>query len=136
MLVNRNPNLKNVVNYILDRKGTYQAVVKCQAGYLIITDCRTNYEGFKPSHILSQFKKGALQAITFTPEGSNHHFTVFSRAGKSIKVIDTQILEGVDVGTINQLWYNTDLYNQTQYQAVNASNWASKAYSMNEQVTA
>jgi len=34
------------------------------------------------------------------------------------------------------MFYNTDLYSYQQYQAVNASSWASKAYVMNEEAIA
>jgi len=39
----------------------------------------------------------------------------------------------VTVGDINQDLSKTALYNQNQYQAVNAKFWACKAYVMNEE---
>jgi hypothetical protein len=49
-------------------------------------------------------------------------------------LVDLSILEGLKVGTINQLWLNTELYSQEQYKVVNAKSWDSKAYVMNEVV--
>jgi hypothetical protein len=42
------------------------------------------------------------------------------------------MLADFTVGDINQDLSNTALYNQYQYQAVNAKTWADKAYVMNE----
>jgi hypothetical protein len=42
------------------------------------------------------------------------------------------MLAEITVGDINQDLYNTALYNQFQYQAVNAKTWGSKAYVMND----
>ena len=46
--------------------------------------------------------------------------------------MDEAIMRGLDVGTVNQLWYNTNLYNQAQYNAVNSKTWASKVFVMND----
>jgi hypothetical protein len=37
----------------------------------------------------------------------------------------------MEVGDINQIWTNTNLYDQKQYGMVNAKTWASKAFVMN-----
>ena len=50
---------------------------------------------------------------------------------RSGALIDQEILETLEVGTINQLFYNTNLYNQLQYAAVKAKTWADKAFVMN-----
>jgi hypothetical protein len=42
-------------------------------------------------------------------------------------------LADLTVGTINQLYYNTNLYDQMQYQKVNAKTWEDKAYIMNKE---
>jgi hypothetical protein len=42
------------------------------------------------------------------------------------------MLAEMTVGDINQDLSNTALYNQYQYQAVNAKTWACKAYVMND----
>ena len=47
-------------------------------------------------------------------------------------MIDEVILADLTVGTINSLFYNTELYSQSQYKAVNSATWASMAYVMNE----
>ena len=78
------------------------------------------------------FKKGALQTTEVQIEGSDYWFTVFARAGKKVYLIDEAILEDLTVGTINAYFNNTNLYNQAQYNEVNAATWASKAYVMNE----
>lgn len=85
-----------------------------------------------PSNILAMYKKGALQTIEFKPEGSDYWFQVFSCTGKKIHIIDQKILLGLTVGTINSMWFNTELYNYRQYQAVNSATWASYAFQMNE----
>jgi hypothetical protein len=42
-------------------------------------------------------------------------------------------LANLTVGTINGLYYNTNLYNQDQYKTVNSTSWASKAFVLNDQ---
>lgn len=115
----------NVVDFIQGRKGTYQAIVKVQAGFM------TAYEIGNELPSLNRWKKGALQTIQFQPEGSKAWLTVFARKGNKIVLADKELLETIEVGTINQLFYNTNLYNQAQYEAVNAKTWADKAFSKN-----
>ena len=125
----------HTVNYIDGRSGSYRFITKCRAGYMSCTNSREIYnKAFNESKrsILDGYKKGALQAIEFQPEGSDYWLTIFARVGKKIKVIDESILLDLEVSTINGIWYNTDLYNNDQYQAVNAKTWASKAFVMNE----
>ena len=114
-----------VVNWIGDRKGIFQAIVKVQAGFMIASEIGSEL----PS--LNRWKKGALQTIQFQPEGSKAWLTVFARKGNKIVLADQELLETIEVGTINQLFYNTNLYNQAQYEAVNAKTWADKAFSKN-----
>ena len=85
-----------------------------------------------PERLLNQYKKGALYTVQFQPEGSEYWLTVFARTGKRTNLIDQAILVNLTVGTINQLWYNSDLYDYRQYQAVNSKTWADYAYQMNE----
>ena len=87
-----------------------------------------------PECIISGYKKGVLHTVQFQPEGYDFWLTVFSRTGKVVNLIDESILVNLTVGTINQLYYNTNLYNQYQYKAVNSKTWASMAYKMNEVV--
>jgi hypothetical protein len=58
-------------------------------------------------------------------------FTVYARTGKKVWIEENMLAE-ITVGDINQDLYNTALYNQFQYQAVNAKTWGSKAYVMND----
>ena len=85
-----------------------------------------------PASILNMYEKGVLQTVEFKPEGSNYWFKIFSRTGKKIHLIDSQMLLNIKVGTINSLWFNTELYNYRQYQAVNSKTWDSYAFQMNE----
>ena len=118
-------------------EGTYRAIVKVQAGFLTVVDdlgIQANWgkkQWNKGIDVFRNFKKGALQSIQFQPEGSSNWLTVFAKVGTKIKLIDNAILSEITVGDINGSWYNTNLYNQTQYQAVAAKTWADKAFVKN-----
>ena len=84
-----------------------------------------------PESIISGYKKGALQTVQFCPEGSDFYLTIFSRTGKKVKLIDETILANLTVGTINSLYYNTNLYSSDQYKLVNSKTWADKAFVVN-----
>ena len=114
-----------VVDFIGDRKGIFQAIVKVQAGFMIATELGSEL----PS--LNRWKKGALQTIQFKAEGTNHWMTVFAKKGTKVVLLDEKIAENVTVGTINQLFYNTNLMDQSQYKAVNAKTWADRVFVMN-----
>lgn len=115
-----------VVNWIGDRKGIFQAIVKVQAGFMIASEIGSEL----PS--LGRWKKGALQTIQFKAEGTSHWMTVFAKKGTKVVLIDEKIAETITVGTINSLFYNTNLMDQNQYQAVKAKTWADKAFLLNE----
>ena len=115
-----------VVDFIRERKGTFQAIVKVPAGFMIASEIGSEL----PS--LNTWKKGALQTIQFQPEGSKAWLTVFARKGTKVIFIDEKIAETVTVGTINQLFYNTNLMDQAQYRSVNAKTWADKVFVINE----
>ena len=115
-----------VVDFIRERKGTFQAVIKVPAGFMIASEIGSEL----PS--LNTWKKGALQSIQFQPEGSKAWLTVFARKGTKVIFIDEKIAETVTVGTINQLFYNTNLMDQAQYRSVNAKTWADKVFVINE----
>jgi hypothetical protein len=115
-----------VVDFIREDKGLFQAIVKVPAGFY------TAYEIGSEVPSLNRWKKGALQTIQFQPEGSKHWVTVFARKGNKVVLIDEKIAETVEVGTINQLFYNTNLMDQTQYTSVKAKTWADKAFLFNE----
>jgi hypothetical protein len=112
-------------------------ISKSRAGFMTISDSREwDIEGYNqhPERLISGFKKGALQTVEvqFEDQNIDYFFTVFARQGKKIHLIDEAILADLTVGTINSLFYNTELYNQAQYGAVNATSWASLAYVQNE----
>jgi hypothetical protein len=122
-----------ISDFIQNRPGTYRAIVKTQSGALISYTVG-DIANYPEDSILANWKKGALQTLEFTPAGSttDRGLTVFARKGKKILWIDQQIAVHLKVGTVNQLFYNTDLYNQTQYQSVNAKTWDSYVFRMNK----
>jgi hypothetical protein len=115
-----------VVDFISGRKGIFQAIVKVPAGFMVA------YEIGSEVPCLNRWKKGALQSIQFKAEGTNHWMTVFAKKGTKIILLDEKLAEKIEVGTINQLFYNTNLMDQKQYQAVGAKTWADKAFLLNE----
>jgi hypothetical protein len=122
-------------NVTLGKIVNVRFISKSRAGFMTISDARDfDIEGYNnhPERLIGGFKKGALQTVEVQFESSDYFFTVFARQGKKIHLIDEAILADLTVGTINGMFFNTDLYNQFQYQAVNAKSWASKAYVMNE----
>ena len=108
-------------------KGTYRAITKCQAGFMTSSDHEYNspYEAFR------SYKLKHLHSIAYVSDGG-YALTLYARNGKKVW-INPQILSELTVGDINQELYNTALYNQFQYSAVNAKTWADKAYVMNEE---
>jgi len=116
--------------------GKFRMVVKTKLG-MTVCDAR-DFDNPRimanPECAISGYKKGALQTVQFQPEGSDFWLTVFSRTGKKVKLIDETILVNLTVGTINSMFYNTNLYNYAQYKAVNSSTWASYAYQQNQEV--
>lgn len=125
--VNRIPT----ADFIKGQKGTFRIITKCRAGFMTISDCRDHDNemySLRPAQVLADYKKGALQTVQFKAEGGEHFLTVFARVGKKIHLIDEAMLAGLDVGTINSYWLNTDLYDQRQYAAVGAKTWADLAF--------
>ena len=116
--------------------GKFRFVVKTNLG-MNVSDSRSfdNERLMKnPESLISGYKRGTLQTVQFCPEGSDSYFTVFSRTGKKVKLVDESILADLTVGTINSMFDNTNLMDMNQYSAVNSKSWASKAYIMNEQL--
>ena len=117
-------------------EGKFRMVVKTKLG-MTVCDAR-DFDNPRimanPECAISGYKKGALQTVQFQPEGSEFWLTVFSRTGKTVKLIDKTILVNLTVGTINSMYYNTNLYNGDQYRAVGSKTWASYAYQMNQEV--
>tara|TARA_R110000764_G_scaffold191349_3_gene276566 strand:+ start:2455 stop:2898 length:444 start_codon:yes stop_codon:yes gene_type:complete len=121
-------------DYYPTEPGKFRFITKCQAGYMICNDAR-DFDDERlynnPSSVLSSYKKGALHSVQYKPVGSDVYFTVFAKKGNKVILIDEAIMKGVDVGTVNQLWYNTNLYNTLQYGMVAAKTWADKVFVMN-----
>ena len=115
----------SVVDYIGEDKGLFQAVIKVKAGFMVA------YEIGSDLPCLNTWKKGALQTIQFRREGSPAWLTVFARKGNKIMVIDKTLAESLEVGTVNSLFYNTNLMDPIQYRSVNAKTWADKVFVMN-----
>jgi hypothetical protein len=115
-----------VVDFIGDSKGIFQAITKTPAGYIVA------YELGSELPSLNRWKKGALQTIQFQPEGSNYWLTVFARKGTKVVLMDLKIAEQLEVGTVNSLFYNTNLMDQGQYQSMRAKTWADKVFLLNE----
>ena len=115
--------------------GKFRFVVKTKLGYTVCD--ATSFDNSRlmkyPEAIIGNYKRGTLQTVQFCPEGSTFYLTVFSRVGKKVNLIDESILANLTVGTINSLYYNTNLYDQMQYQKVNAKTWEDKAYIMNKE---
>jgi hypothetical protein len=108
-------------------KGTYRVITKCQGGFMVTSDI----EADAPINAFRRYKAKAIQSIAFILDGG-HPITVYARNGKKVWASEG-FLSDVTVGDINQDLSNTALYNQFQYQSVNAKTWADKAYVMNEE---
>ena len=111
--------------------GKFRFISKCPAGFMTIVDGRDfDNERYMqhPESLINGYKKGALQTVQFNPEGTDIWLTIFARVGKKIHLCDQTILRNLTVGTINGLYYNTNFYSQSQYRAVGATSWASKAF--------
>ena len=128
----------NQVDFIQDRKGEYQAIVKVQAGFMTTVDdlgikCKweSGPQWKRAINVFRNFKKGALQTIQFKAEGTDTWLTVFARKGNKIVLMDTQLFLDMEVGDINQNWSNSNLYSQTNYALAGAKTWADKAFVSN-----
>lgn len=119
------------------KPGKFRFITKCKAGYMTCNDAR-DFDDERlyrnPESVLSAYKKGALHTVEYKPFGSDNYFTVFAKKGTKIIVIDEAIMAGLEVGTVNQLWYNTNLYDTFQYGIVKAKTWADKVFVMNQPV--
>jgi len=139
-LVVVNPEIKRAqVDFIQGRAGTYRAIVKVKAGFMTTVDdlgIESNWgkkQWNSARDVFRGFKRGALQTIQFKADNvrGGSWLTVFARSGNKIKLIDNDLLASLEVGDINQDWSNSNLYSQTQYQAVGSKTWACKAYVKN-----
>ena len=113
--------------------GKFRMVVKTKLG-MAVCDARS-FDNPRimanPESAISGYKKGALQTVEFCPEGSDCYLTIFSRTGKKVKLIDESILANLTVGTINGMYYNTNLMDMAQYKSVGSTSWASMAFVQN-----
>ena len=119
--------------------GKFRFISKCRAGFMTIVDGRDMDNAMymqHPESLINGYKKGALQTVQFNPEGTDIWLTIFARVGKKIHLCDQTILRDLTVGTINGLYYNTNFYSQSQYRAVGATSWASKAFVENTAILA
>ena len=123
-MINKIKDLQ-LVDFIGEREGIFQAITKVQAGFMVAYEIGSDL----PS--LNGWKKGALKSLQFKAEGTNHWMTVFAKKGTKVILLDEKIAETITVGTINSLFYNTNLYDQNQYKAVGAKTWADKVFVMN-----
>jgi hypothetical protein len=110
--------------------GKFRMVVKTRLG-MTVCDTR-DFDNPRimanPESAISGYKANALQTVQFQPEGSEFWLTVFSRTGKKVKLIDESILANLTVGTINGVFYNTNLMDMHQYKLVGSKTWASMAF--------
>ena len=133
IIAQRNKDLK-VMDFHGDDmcgEGKYRVITKCQAGFLVTSVV----EASSAIQALRRYKVKAVHSIARIKElkdMSECDFTVFARSGKKIWIAEAMLAD-FTVGDINQDLSNTALYNQFQYQSVNAKTWADKAYVMNEE---
>ena len=111
-------------------KGKYRVIVKCQAGFMATSTTEAE-------SAIEVFRRYKLKSVHSIAKVINDDFdsTVYARVGKKIWISERLLVE-IKVGDINQDLYKTALYNQYQYQSVNANSWESYAYQMNEEVAA
>ena len=122
-----------VVDFMKGREGEFRFVLKGRNGFSISHASPTMNATFN-THLeltLSMGKKGVIQTVEFNPEGKGAWMPIFQRKGKKI-FIDRELLNVLTVGTINELYQNTELYNQDQYKLNGAKTWADLAYGKNE----
>ena len=128
-----------IINDILSQytMGRFRMVVKTKLG-MTVCDTR-DFDNPRimanPASAISGYKKGVLQTVQFQPIGTDFWLTIFSRTGKRVKLIDESILATLTVGTINGMFYNTNLMDMNQYKLVGASSWASMAFIQNTKKT-
>ena len=127
---NRDLTITNLEDPFMCGEGKYRIISKCRAGFMVssLTTAKSAIA------LLRGCNKKAVQSISRIKdiEGiGEYEFTVYARSGKKVWIEEDMLAE-VTIGDINQDLYKTSLYNQFQYQSVNAKTWADKAYVMNE----
>ena len=130
IIAQRNKDLKvlSFMDNFVAGEGTYRVITKCKAGFMITSDIKAS----SAIQAFRRYKVKAIQSIAYLI-GDGYPVTVYARSGKKVWASECFLSE-VTVGDINQDLFNTALYGQGQYQAVNAKTWADKAYVMNEEV--
>jgi hypothetical protein len=130
IIASRNKDLKvlSFMDNFVAGEGTYRVITKCKAGFMVTSDIQAS----SAIQAFRRYKVKAIQSIAYLI-GDGYPVTVYARSGKKVWASECFLSE-VTVGDINQDLYNTSLYGQGQYQAVNAKTWADKAYVMNEEV--
>ena len=127
---NRDLMITNLEDPFMCGEGKYRVITKCRAGFMVTSVI----EASSAINALRRYKIKAVQSIARIKEVDgigNYEFTIFARNGKKIW-IEEDMLATMTVGDINQDLSKTALYNQFQYQSVNAKTWADKVYVMNE----
>ena len=126
---NRDLTITDLGDPFMCSEGKYRVITKCKAGYMVTSVI----EASSAINALRRYKIKAVQSIARIKniEGiGEYDFTVFARVGKKVWIEEDMLAE-MTVGDIKQDLYKTALYNQFQYNAVNAKTWADKAYVMN-----
>ena len=129
---NRDLTVTNLEDPFMCGEGKYRVITKCRAGFMVTSVVNAR----SAMNALRCYKMKAVQSVIRIKEVScigEYEFTVFARVGKKIWIEEDMLAE-MTVGVINQDLSKTALYNQFQYQSVNAKTWADKAYVMNEEV--
>ena len=127
---NRDLTITNLEDPFMCSEGKYRIISKCRAGFMVTSVI----EASSAINALRHYKIKAVQSIARIKEVEGigeYEFTIFARNGKKIWIEEDMLAE-ITVGDINQDLSKTALYNQFQYQSVNAKTWADKAYVMNE----
>jgi hypothetical protein len=117
-----------VTNFIQGHKGKFRAIVKCQAGFMTVSETYLFHKDAKVIDVFRSYSEKALQTIQFQPNGWDGWFTVFARKGKKVVSMDEELFLTMKVGDINQEWYNTNLYCPTNYRLAKANTWEDFAF--------
>ena len=125
VIPNKDLKVLTHVNSLTEGRRMYRAITKSRAGFMITS----TIEADSPIMAFRRYEPKALQSLAVITD--NYEFTVYARSGKKVWASEAFLSE-MTVGDINQSLYNTCLGNQSQYKAVNATSWASKAFVVNE----
>jgi hypothetical protein len=127
---NRDLIVTNLEDPFMCGEGKYRVITKCRAGFMVTSVVTAS----SAMNALRRYKMKYVQSVIRIKDVKDIgevDFTVYARVGKKIWIEEDMLAE-ITVGDINQDLSKTALYNQYQYQAVNAKTWACKAYVMNK----